>query len=110
MSATATFSVTSRAAARIKSIVSDQKANAFRVAVEGGGCSGFRYDFTIVAEPAEDDLVIENDGAKVLIDPVSMTFLAGSVLDFQDDLIGQSFKVENPQAKSSCGCGTSFSF
>ena len=79
-----------------------------RVAVDGGGCSGFQYSFTIVAETAADDLVLERDGATVLIDPVSIDYMKGSEIDFVDDLIGQSFKIHNPNATASCGCGTSF--
>ena len=80
-----------------------------RVSVEGGGCSGFQYKFDIERSRAEDDLVLTRDGAVVLIDPVSVNYMAGSQIDFVDDLIGQSFKINNPQATASCGCGTSFS-
>ena len=80
-----------------------------RVSVEGGGCSGFQYKFDIERAKAEDDLVLTRDGAVVLIDPVSVNYMAGSQIDFVDDLIGQSFKINNPQATASCGCGTSFS-
>jgi iron-sulfur cluster assembly accessory protein len=80
-----------------------------RVSVEGGGCSGFQYKFDLVGASQPDDIVIEKEGAQVLIDPVSLGFLAGSEIDFVDDLIGQSFKVRNPNATASCGCGTSFS-
>jgi iron-sulfur cluster assembly accessory protein len=80
-----------------------------RVSVEGGGCSGFQYKFDLVGAPEADDLVIEKAGARVLVDPVSLGFLAGSQIDFVDDLIGASFKINNPQATASCGCGTSFS-
>ena len=79
-----------------------------RVSVEGGGCSGFQYKFDIERAKAEDDLVLAREGAVVLIDPVSVNYMAGSEIDFVDDLIGASFKVKNPQAKASCGCGTSF--
>jgi len=78
------------------------------VSVEGGGCSGFQYKFGIDRDKAADDVVISRDGAVVLIDPVSVNYMAGSEIDFVDDLIGASFKVKNPQAKASCGCGTSF--
>jgi iron-sulfur cluster assembly accessory protein len=80
-----------------------------RVSVEGGGCSGFQYKFDIERARADDDLVLARDGAVVLIDPVSVNYMAGSQIDFVDDLIGQSFKINNPQATASCGCGTSFS-
>jgi iron-sulfur cluster assembly accessory protein len=79
-----------------------------RVSVEGGGCSGFQYKFDMERAKAADDLVISRDGAVILIDPVSVNYMVGSEIDFVDDLIGASFKVKNPQAKASCGCGTSF--
>ena len=102
--------VTDRAAKRIAEIVAGEAAaRALRVSVEGGGCSGFQYKFDLVPEAAPDDLVLERSGAKVVIDQVSLGFLAGSEIDFVDDLIGASFKVNNPKAKASCGCGTSFS-
>jgi iron-sulfur cluster insertion protein len=96
--------VTDRAFARLSEI----GAGALRVAVEGGGCSGFQYDIRI-DQPADDDLVIEKDGIRVLIDPVSLPFLADAVIDFSDELIGARFVVNNPNAAASCGCGTSFS-
>ena len=80
-----------------------------RISVEGGGCSGFQYKFDIERAQAQDDLVIERDNAVVLVDPASVPFLAGSEVDFVDDLIGASFRVVNPNATASCGCGTSFS-
>jgi iron-sulfur cluster insertion protein len=105
---TDTISITPRAATRIKDIVAAQPgAMALRVAVEGGGCSGFQYDFKLDSQRADDDLVIERDGATVLIDSISLVYISGSEIDFVDDLIGQSFKVNNPQATVSCG--TSFS-
>ena len=79
-----------------------------RLAVTGGGCSGFQYDFALDDAKQPDDLVLERDGATVLIDPVSLDFLKGAEIDFVDDLIGAMFKVNNPNATSSCGCGTSF--
>jgi iron-sulfur cluster insertion protein len=96
--------VTDRAFARLREI----GATALRVAVEGGGCSGFQYDIRL-DEPASDDLVLERDGARVLIDPVSLPFLADAEIDFSDELIGARFVVHNPNATASCGCGTSFS-
>ena len=96
--------ITDRAFARIQEIGSGP----LRVAVEGGGCSGFQYEITL-DEPAADDLVLEKDGARVLIDPVSLPFLADAEIDFADELIGARFVVRNPNATSSCGCGTSFS-
>jgi iron-sulfur cluster assembly accessory protein len=102
--------VTERAARRVAAILSKEAPGAMlRVAVNGGGCSGFQYAFDIETNRAPDDLVLERDGAVVLIDPVSLDFLKGARIDFVDDLIGQSFKIENPHATASCGCGTSFS-
>jgi iron-sulfur cluster assembly accessory protein len=102
-------SVTPSAARRIKEILaSDPAKTALRVAVNGGGCSGFQYEFLLESDRKEDDLAVERDGATVLIDSMSLVYMDGSEIDFVDDLIGQSFKVKNPQAKSSCGCGTSF--
>lgn len=102
--------VTERAARRVAKILDAEPAGSMlRVAVNGGGCSGFQYAFEIVTARGEDDTAIERDGVTVLIDSVSMDFLKGSKIDFVDDLIGQSFKIENPNATASCGCGTSFS-
>ena len=98
------------AARRIGEILKSEAAGAMlRVSVEGGGCSGFQYKFDIARDRADDDLVLTREAAVVLIDPVSVNYLAGSQIDFVDDLIGQSFKINNPQATASCGCGTSFS-
>jgi iron-sulfur cluster assembly accessory protein len=80
-----------------------------RVSVEGGGCSGFQYKFDMDREKADDDIVIERNAAVVLIDPMSLSYLGGSEIDYVDDLIGASFKVVNPNIKAACGCGTSFS-
>src|SRR5947199_10712475 len=102
--------VSERAAQRIGEILKGEPAGSMlRVSVEGGGCSGFQYKFDIERAQAADDLVLARDGAVVLIDPVSVNYMAGSQIDFVDDLIGQSFKINNPQATASCGCGTSFS-
>jgi iron-sulfur cluster assembly accessory protein len=110
MSTHVNISVSDRAANRIREIMSREAGQkALRVSVLGGGCSGFRYDFEIVAETNDDDLIIEKSGARVAIDPVSIPFMAGSQIDFVDDLIGAAFKITNPNATSSCGCGTSFS-
>jgi iron-sulfur cluster assembly accessory protein len=106
----ANISVSDRAANRIREIMAREAGqNALRISVAGGGCSGFRYDFEIVAGPGADDLVIEKDGARVAIDPVSVPYMAGSEIDYVDDLMGASFKIHNPNATASCGCGTSFS-
>ena len=101
--------VTDRAFARLAEIaVLTGEAKALRVAVEGGGCSGFQYDIRL-DDPASDDLVLEKDGARVLVDQISLPFLANAVIDFTEELIGARFVIENPNAASSCGCGTSFS-
>ena len=105
-----TVTISDSAARRIGEILKGEPAGAMlRVSVEGGGCSGFQYKFDIERAKADDDLVLARDGAVVLIDPVSVNYMAGSQIDFVDDLIGQSFKINNPQATASCGCGTSFS-
>jgi iron-sulfur cluster assembly accessory protein len=102
--------VTDRAFARLLEIAkASGDTKPLRVAVEGGGCSGFQYEIALAEAPQEDDLVLEKDGAQVLIDPVSLPFLSNAVIDFSDELIGARFIVENPNATSSCGCGTSFS-
>ncbi|GAB5446805.1 HesB/IscA family protein [Gymnodinialimonas sp.] len=101
--------VTDRAFARLAEINEDADApQALRVAVEGGGCSGFQYEIKLDA-PATDDLVLEGQGQKVVVDTVSLPFLADAVIDFTEELIGARFTIENPNASSSCGCGTSFS-
>ena len=101
--------VTDRAFARLAEINEDATApQALRVAVEGGGCSGFQYEIKLDA-PATDDLVLEGQGQKVVVDTVSLPFLADAVIDFTEELIGARFTIENPNASSSCGCGTSFS-
>lgn len=101
--------VTDRAFAQIESINSAAaESKCLRVAVEGGGCSGFQYDIKLDNQ-ADEDLVLEKNGIKVLIDPVSLPFLSNAVIDFTKELIGARFTIENPNATSSCGCGTSFS-
>jgi iron-sulfur cluster assembly accessory protein len=100
--------VTARAFARLHEIGANQSGKALRVAVDGGGCSGFQYDISL-DDPAEGDLVLEGEGERVVIDEVSLPFLADAVIDFSEELIGARFVVENPNASSSCGCGTSFS-
>lgn len=102
--------VSARAARKIAEIIAAEgKPTMLRVAVTGGGCSGFQYNFDLDDTSADDDLVIEEGGIKVLIDATSLEFLKGAEIDYVDDLIGASFKVNNPNATSSCGCGTSFS-
>lgn len=100
--------VTERAFARLAEIGAGTEGQALRIAVEGGGCSGFQYDIRLDA-PAEDDLVLEGQGEKVVVDSVSLPFLSGATIDFTEELIGARFTIDNPNASSSCGCGTSFS-
>jgi iron-sulfur cluster assembly accessory protein len=101
--------VTERAARRIGEILKDEPVGTMlRVSVEGGGCSGFQYRFDTERAKADDDTLIERDGATVVIDAVSAQYLSGSEIDFVDDLIGAAFKINNPNATASCGCGTSF--
>jgi iron-sulfur cluster assembly accessory protein len=98
------------AAQRIHAIgKAEGKALMLRVAVEGGGCSGFQYQFDLVDQAQPDDLRIERDGAAALVDEMSLVMLKGSEIDFVDELAGAEFKIRNPNAKSSCGCGVSFS-
>ncbi|MDO8874960.1 MAG: iron-sulfur cluster insertion protein ErpA [Pseudolabrys sp.] len=101
--------VSERAARRVAEILkSEPEGTMLRVSVEGGGCSGFQYKFDMERAKTDDDLVIARDGAVVLIDSVSVNYMAGSEIDFVDDLIGAAFKVKNPKATAACGCGTSF--
>ncbi len=108
--AAADVRLSERAARRIARILSAEPSGTMlRVSVSGGGCSGFQYGFDLEHVRATDDLVVERDGAIVVIDPVSLPYMGGSEIDFVDDLIGQSFQIRNPNATASCGCGTSFS-
>jgi iron-sulfur cluster assembly accessory protein len=104
------ITLSERAARRIADILKAEAApSLFRVSVEGGGCSGFQYRFDLVTERSPDDLLVERDGARVVVDPISLGFLQGAELDFVDDLIGAQFKLNNPNVTAACGCGTSFS-
>lgn len=106
----AQITLTETAATRINAILAKQAgATMLRVSVDGGGCSGFSYKFGFETAANADDLIIERDGAKVAIDEMSLEFLDGSEIDFSTDLIGAAFKINNPNATASCGCGTSFS-
>ncbi|WP_132543270.1 HesB/IscA family protein [Rhodovulum euryhalinum] len=100
--------VTDRAFARLAEIGAAAQGKALRIAVEGGGCSGFQYAITLDA-PAADDTVLEGAGETVVVDSVSLPFLSNATIDFTEELIGARFVIENPNASSSCGCGTSFS-
>lgn len=102
--------LTEAAALRINKILAKEPGkSALRVSVEGGGCSGFSYKFDLVDGRNDDDVAIEKAGATVLIDDLSLIYMGGAVIDFVDDLMGQSFQIKNPNAVASCGCGTSFS-
>ena len=105
----ANVTVSERAARKIGEILGQEPAGTMlRVSVEGGGCSGFQYKFGTERAKADGDIVIERAGAMVLIDPISLDYMAGAEIDFVDDLIGSAFKINNPKATASCGCGTSF--
>jgi iron-sulfur cluster assembly accessory protein len=104
------INLTERAARRIREIMGGEPSGSMlRVSVNGGGCSGFQYAFDIERTRKADDTVVERDGVMVLIDEMSRQYMEGATIDFVDDLMGQSFKIENPLATASCGCGTSFS-
>jgi iron-sulfur cluster assembly accessory protein len=106
----ADIALSAAAATRIKSVVASESPGAgLRVAVDGGGCSGFQYEIGVAGAANDDDLVVERDGARLFIDPVSLPYLLGSEIDWVEELIGAAFKVKNPNATSSCGCGVSFS-
>ena len=100
--------VTERAFERLAEIGAADQGQALRVAVEGGGCSGFQYEIAL-DDPKDDDLVLEGNGQKVVVDAISLPFLENAVIDFSEELIGARFIIDNPNATSSCGCGTSFS-
>jgi len=104
------ISMTDRAAAQISKILTKEpEGSMLRVGVDGGGCSGFQYSFNIVTERNDDDIAIEKDGVIVLIDEISTEYMAGAEIDYANELIGASFKINNPIATANCGCGTSFS-
>ncbi|MBY6081444.1 MULTISPECIES: HesB/IscA family protein [Ruegeria] len=100
--------VTERAFERLAEIGAADNGKALRIAVEGGGCSGFQYEIAL-DEPKDDDLVLEGKGQKVVVDEISLPFLENATIDFTQELIGARFVIDNPNATSSCGCGTSFS-
>ena len=105
----APLSISASAARRLHKILGEEADAALRISVKGGGCSGFSYAFDIDKTRADDDFVVTRDGASVIVDPISLEMIKGSELDFVDDLLGQSFRVKNPNAVASCGCGVSFS-
>ena len=104
------IALTPAAAARVAAIAAKQaKPAILRLSVEGGGCSGFQYKFGMAEAPESDDLIAETDGVRLVVDAISLDLVRGAQVDFVDSLGGQAFKVENPNAASGCGCGTSFS-
>jgi iron-sulfur cluster assembly accessory protein len=110
MTIVADLRLTERAAARINEIATAEHAESIlRLTVDGGGCSGFQYRFDLADHAHPDDIVIEVAGARLVVDPVSLPYLLGSEVDYVDELIGAQFRVTNPNATASCGCGTSFS-
>ena len=110
MTSSSDVTLSDRAARRIRAIgEAEGRPMMLRVAVEGGGCSGFQYQFDLVDSSEADDLRVERDGAAALVDAVSLALLKGSEIDFVDELAGAEFRIRNPNAKSSCGCGVSFS-
>ena len=110
MSETTPVTITEAAASRIGDILAGEDGkSALRVSVEGGGCSGFSYKFDLEDTKNDDDIVVERDGARVLVDEMSLEFMRGSEIDFSTELIGAAFKINNPNATAACGCGTSFS-
>ena len=100
-----------KAAARVAALI-DQQGNPnlkLRLSVSGGGCSGFQYGFDFDEAQNDDDIIVERDGVTMLVDPMSLLYIAGGEVDYVEDLVGASFQVKNPNATSSCGCGSSFS-
>lgn len=105
-----TVQITDAAFARVAKILAEEpEKDALRISVEGGGCSGFSYKFDLVSGKNGDDKAFTKESATILVDELSLVYMGGSVVDFVDDLIGQSFQIKNPNAVASCGCGTSFS-
>ncbi|MDA0230582.1 MAG: iron-sulfur cluster insertion protein ErpA [Proteobacteria bacterium] len=105
------ITISNSAARQVARLLSNEEdiGQALRVTVSGGGCSGFQYGFAFDAKRQDGDIIIEQDGVTVLVDSISAGYMAGSEIDYVNDLIGASFQVKNPKAVSSCGCGTSFS-
>ena len=101
--------ITENAQKHIASIIANEKSKYFRITVLGGGCAGFQYKFDFDNQKNEDDIVFKTDKMNIIIDGTSMELIKGSTVDYVNELIGSSFKISNPQASSSCGCGTSFS-
>ena len=105
------ITITEKAAEKIKDLYIDENdpnIKGLRIFVQGGGCSGFSYGFTLDEEQNEDDFVIEKPGLTVLIDSMSMQYLTGATIDYKEELMGSSFTIKNPNAQTTCGCGSSF--
>ncbi len=102
------ITITDKAAEKLKQILAEEKSDYLRAFVQGGGCSGFSYGLMIEKEPGPNDTVAESNGIKIVIDPISARYLAGSVIDYTDNLVGGGFTFQNPNAKNTCGCGSSF--
>jgi iron-sulfur cluster insertion protein len=109
MSESPALTISAKAAEQLNKVLAADPGAALRISVQGGGCSGFSYKFDVDAARADDDFVATRDGVTVVVDPVSIEMMKGSELDFVDDLMGRAFKVKNPNAVASCGCGVSFS-
>ncbi len=100
--------ISDSAVTRVKQILEDKDETALRVFIQGGGCSGFQYGFQLESEQDESDILIEENEIRILVDPLSMQYLEGAEIDFKDDLMGSRFVVHNPNATTTCGCGSSF--
>jgi iron-sulfur cluster insertion protein len=109
MSESQALTISANAARQLNQVLAGEPGAALRISVKGGGCSGFQYAFDVDRQRAEDDFIATRDGATVVVDPVSLEMMQGAELDFVDDLMGRAFKVKNPNAVASCGCGVSFS-
>jgi iron-sulfur cluster assembly accessory protein len=109
MSESPALTISAQAARQLNQVLASDPGSALRISVKGGGCSGFQYAFDVEKGRADDDFVATRDGATVVVDPVSLEMMKGAELDFVDDLMGRAFKVKNPNAVASCGCGVSFS-
>lgn len=101
--------ITEPAFIKIKRLMDEEITEGLRIFIQGGGCSGFSYGFDLAKEIAKDDIIISKDGANVVIDPMSMMYLEGATVDYKIDMMAEQFTINNPSAKSTCGCGSSFS-
>ena len=108
MASEISITITPKAAEKLKETLTDEKKDYLRAFVQGGGCSGFQYGLMTEKEPGQGDTVTESNGIKIVIDPISVKYLGGSVIDYTDNLVGGGFTFQNPNAKGTCGCGSSF--